>query len=231
MKKVGIVGGMGPESTIPYYHDIVYGVQNKLGEKCFPNLTIESVDVFKVLGFCAEEKYEELAEYLLEAIHCLEMCGVDFIILAANTPHIVFNKLVEQSNVRLVSIIDETAKYAKLKHVKRLALLGTMFTMKGEFYRLPFEERQIEIVLPTDDEMIYLGEKIGNELELGVVKDDTKAGILAIIERMKEEDEIDGVILGCTELPLAVNAEELSVLCFDTMKIHIAAIVDEICSC
>ena len=74
------------------------------------------------------------------------------------------------------------------------------------------------------------GEKIGNELELGVVKDDTKAGILAIIERMKEENEIDGVILGCTELPLAVNAEELSVLCFDTMKIHIAAIVDEICS-
>lgn len=230
MKKVGIIGGMGPESTIPYYHDIVYGVQKKLGKNCFPNLTIESVDVFKVLGFCAEEKYEELVEYLMEAIHCLERCGVDFIILAANTPHIVFEQLVERSLTRLVSIIEETAKYAEEKQVKRLGLIGTPFTMKGQFYRTPFEEKQLELILPTEEEMAYLGNKIGNELELGIVKEDTKAGIYQIIERMKREDEIEGIILGCTELPLAVNEEESPVPCFDTMKIHIASVVEEICS-
>lgn len=86
MKKLGLVGGMGPESTIPYYHDIVYGVQEKIGGNVFPQLTIESVNVFEVLRLCGEEKYDELVDYLLQAIHNLEKSGADFAALSANTP-------------------------------------------------------------------------------------------------------------------------------------------------
>lgn len=105
MKKPGLVGGMGPESTIPYYHDIVYGVQEKVGKEFFPNLTIESVNVFEVLQFCKEEDYDGLTKYLMNAINNLIKSGADFVALSANTPHIVFDRLQEQATVPLVSII------------------------------------------------------------------------------------------------------------------------------
>lgn len=108
MKKLGLVGGMGPESTIPYYHDIVYGVQSRIGKNFFPNLTIESVNVFDVLRLCDEQKYDELTDYLMTAITNLTKSGADFVALSANTPHIVFDRLKEQSTVPLVSIIDAT---------------------------------------------------------------------------------------------------------------------------
>lgn len=96
MKKLGLVGGMGPESTIPYYHDIVYGVKEKAGKDFFPDLTIESVNVFEVLRLCGEEKYDELTEYLMKAINNLIKSGADFAALSANTPHIVFDRLKDK---------------------------------------------------------------------------------------------------------------------------------------
>ena len=93
MKKLGLVGGMGPESTIPYYHDIVYGVKDRVGNDFFPNLTIESVNVFEVLRLCGEQKYDELTDNLMKAINNLVNSGADFVALSANTPHIVFHKL------------------------------------------------------------------------------------------------------------------------------------------
>ena len=97
MKKLGLIGGMGPESTVPYYHDIVYGVQNRLGRDVFPNLTIESVDVFQVLGMCTRQDYDGLVEYLLTALRNLAAAGAEFGALSANTPHIVFNRLEQES--------------------------------------------------------------------------------------------------------------------------------------
>lgn len=108
MKKVGLVGGMGPEPTIPYYRDIVYGVQKALGKSLLPELTIESVNVFKVLNLCDEKKYDELAEYLIGAINNLAESGADFAALSANTSHIVFDKLKEQSPIPLISIVEAT---------------------------------------------------------------------------------------------------------------------------
>ena len=106
MKKLGLIGGMGPESTIPYYHDIVYGVQEKLEDGNFPMLTIESVNVFDVLKYCADEKYDELIEYLLKAVYNVKNAGADFAALSANTPHIVFDELQKKSPIPLLSIID-----------------------------------------------------------------------------------------------------------------------------
>lgn len=228
MKKVGIIGGMGPESTVVYYHDIVYGVQKASGKNFFPNLSIESVDVFTVLQLCEEQRYEELYEYLMKAIECLCKCNVDFIILAANTPHIVYDRLAANTSIPIISIIDETAEEAKNQGMERIGLLGTKFTMTGEYYKRPFAQRQINIVTPNVEEMNYIADKITNELELGIVKDDTKVQLCSIINRMKKEEKIEGIVLGCTELPLAINSVNSPVTCLDTMSIHIKSIINRI---
>lgn len=228
MKKLGLVGGMGPESTIPYYRDIVYGVQKKLGRNCFPNLTVESVDVFEVLRFCGEQKYDELVDYLMVAIDNLIRSGADFVALSANTPHIVFDRLQEQSVVPLVSIVEATRDEALRQEKYKLGLLGTIFTMTGDFFKLPFEAKGIQIVTPTAEEMEYINEKISSELELGIVKEETLREFQKIINRMKKEDGIEAVVLGCTELPLLLNEKMCPVPCLDTMRIHIETLVERI---
>lgn len=230
MKKLGLVGGMGPESTIPYYHDIVYGVQEKSGKELFPNLTIESVNVFDVLALCKEEKYEELVEYLLAAIDNLVKSGADFVAMSANTPHIVFDRLKEKVQVPMVSIIEATRDEAVRQKKKRLGLLGTVFTMKGEFYKKPFWESGIEIITPTEEEMVFVNEKITSELEKGIVKEETLAAFQNVIQHMAKENSIEAIILGCTELPLLLNDEVSPVPCLDTMQIHVRKLVDMILS-
>lgn len=228
MKKLGLVGGMGPESTIPYYHDLVYGVQDRVGKNFFPNLTIESVNVFEILRLCGEEKYEELTAYLMDAIDRLVNCGADFVALSANTPHIVFDALLEKSSVPLVSIVEATRDEALRLNKRRLGLLGTIFTMENDFFKTPFYESNIEIVVPSMEEMEFINQKISSELELGIIKEETKEHFQKIIERMKEECGIEAIILGCTELPLILDDEVSPVPCLDTMKIHIRKLIDMI---
>lgn len=228
MKKLGLIGGTGPESTVPYYQGIVYGVQEKVGEKFFPNLTIESVNVFDVLQLCSEEKYDELTDYLITAINNLVNSGADFVALSANTSHIVFDRLQEKSPVPLVSIVEATKDEALRLNKNKLGLFGTIFTMKGEFFKKPFIDSNIEIILPTEEEMEYINHKISTELELGIVKEETQRNFCEIIERMKNENGIEAIILGCTELPLILNDEVSPIQCLDTMKIHINTLIDMI---
>lgn len=228
MRKLGLVGGMGPESTIPYYHDIVYGVKDRVGKEFFPNIAIESVNVFDVLRLCSEQKYNELTDYLTNAINNLVRSGADFVALSANTPHIVFDKLQEKATVPLVSIIEATRDEAIQLNIRKLGLLGTIFTMTGEFFKKPFQNSDIEIVIPTEEEMEFVNMKISSELELGIVKEETLRSFQKIIERMKEDDGIEAIILGCTELPLLLNDEVSPVPCLDTMKIHIKTLIDRI---
>lgn len=228
MKKLGLVGGMGPESTIPYYHDIVYGVLEKVGGDVFPNLTIESVNVFEVLEYCKAQKYDDLVAYLMKAINNLVKSGADFVALSANTPHIVFDKLQKQVKVPMVSIIEATRDEALRQNKKKLGLLGTIFTMTGEFYRKPFVDSGIEIVVPTVEEMELVNEKIASELERGIITEETLQMLQKVISRMKAEDGIEAIILGCTELPLILNDEVSPVPCLDTMKIHVNTLVNMI---
>lgn len=228
MKKLGLVGGMGPESTIPYYHDIVYGVQKKMGNQFFPNLTIESVNVFDVLRLCGEEKYDELTTYLMQAIDNLAKSGAEFAALSANTPHIIFDRLNAQSPIPLISIVDATCEEAERRNYTKIGLLGTIFTMTGEFFKKPFYEKNIEIITPSISEMNFINDKISSELELGMVKEDTLKEFQKIILRMKEENDIQAIVLGCTELPLLLNDSVSPVPCLDTMQIHINSIVETI---
>lgn len=228
MKKLGLIGGIGPESTIPYYHDIVYGVQSKIGEKFFPNLIIESLNVFDVLNMCDKKEYEELTNYLMVAINNLRASGADFIALSGNTPHIVFDELKKRSSIPLVSIVEATCDETKRRNISKVGLLGTIFTMDGEFFKKPFENNHIEVVTPTDEEKRFVNEKISQELELGIVKEETLSAFLKIVQRMKDENGIQAIVLGCTELPLLFKGIRTPVDCLDTMQIHIQTLVNMI---
>ena len=230
MKKLGLVGGMGPESTVPYYRGIIYGVRERMGSNVLPFLSLESVDVFDIQRFCNEGRYDELTGYLLAAVRNLAAAGAEFAALSANTPHIVFDQLKQQTPIPLVSIIEAACEEAERRGLSRLGLMGTIFTMKGSFFKKPFEEKGIQVISPREEEMAYINEKIYTELEFADVREGTREGLVRIIRRMVEEDGIQAIILGCTELPLALDDRICPVPCLVSMKIHVQALVVEIIS-
>lgn len=228
MKKLGLIGGIGPESTIPYYRGIVYGVQSKVGKTFFPNLTIESLNVFDVLTMCDRKEYEALINYLMVAINNLKASGADFAALSGNTPHIVFDELQKRSTIPLVSIIEAACDETKRRNISKVGLLGTIFTMDGDFFKKPFANNDIKVVTPTEEEKRFVNQKIEQELELGIVKEETLAAFLKIVQRMKDEDGIQAIVLGCTELPLLFKDIKTPVDCLDTMQIHVQTLINMI---
>jgi len=228
MKKLGLIGGIGPESTVPYYRGIVYGVQSKVGKDFYPNLTIESLNVFNVLRMCRDKEHEALIEYLMVAINNLKSSGADFVAMSGNTPHIVLDELKKRSSIPLVSIVEVTCDEVKKLGFTKIGLLGTIFTMNEDFFKKPFVESQIQVITPSKEEKELINQKISNELELGIVNKETQAEFIKIVERMKVEEGIQAIVLGCTELPMLFNNHEMPVACLDTMKIHIEALINRI---
>lgn len=226
MKKLGLVGGMGPESTVPYYHDIAYGVKEASGEDFFPELTIESVNLFKLLKLLEEGNFDEVTDYLSSAVSHLALAGADMVALTANTPHIVFDRLTALSPIPLVSIVDATVEEAVRRQYRRVGLLGTIFTMRNDFFKRPFFDVGIDIVTPTGDESQKVNHLICSELEHGIVRDSTRRSFISLIERMLSRDQIDAVILGCTELPMVLDDSVSPVPCLDTRAIHIRKLID-----
>ena len=230
MKKLGLVGGMGPESTLLYYRGLVSGVQHRLGPEALLPLTIESIDMYRMLGLCARRDYDGLTGYLAGALDALAAAGADFAALSANTPHIVFDRLRTRSPLPLVSIIEAACEETQRRGLTRVGLLGTAFTMEGSFFREPFAARGIELVTPVAAERDWVAGKISAELEYGVVKPETLEGFVSLLGRMQEQDDIQAVILGCTELPLLFQETAPPMEVLDTMDIHIRALVEKIVS-
>lgn len=189
-------------------------------------MTIESLNLNRMLAYCREKRYAELTEHLLSAIQNLASCGAEFAALTANTLHLVFDDLAKRSPIPLVSIIDTVREEAVRQGFTRIGLLGTAFTMEEEFFRRPFLERGIQIVTPTDSEMEWIHDRIVRELELGIVRDETVQGLLDRIGAMQKRDGIEAVILGCTELPLALHDGNCPFPCLDTMQRHIEKLTE-----
>lgn len=228
MKKLGIIGGMGPESTIEYYNRIVYGYQKINDQDYFPNIIIESVNMFEMLELCRSKQYDSLTLFLLKAIKNVYKGGAEFAVLSANTPHIVFDKLKEKSPIPLISIVEETCKKVKDDGVKTVGLIGTSFTMENDFFIQPFIENNMKVVIPEKKERDFINGKIISELEYGIIKEETKQDIINIIEQMVKDHGIEGIILGCTELPLLIKDGDIKERVYDTMDIHVKSILSHI---
>lgn len=226
MKKLGIIGGMGPESTLLYYKEIAEQFQKRDALGSFPELTIETVNMYKMLGFCLKGDYENLAGYLSQAVKNAESAKADFIILASNTPHVVFETLQENASVPMLSIVEPVFHAVRKQNLKKIAWLGTAFTMEQDYFKKIFIENGITVLVPNKQERDFIDQTIARELEFGIIKENSKKEIDQIVNRMISEEGIDGIILGCTELPLMYGDNSFPVPCFDTMKYHIKGIVD-----
>lgn len=228
MKKLGLIGGVGPEATLQYYKDIEYGVMERVGEPFFPNMTIESLSCFRMIPLGAAQDYDGMTEYIMGAVRVLEGAGCDFIAMACNTGHMVFDRVQAQCSVPMVSIVEACLEEAQNRGCHKLLLLGTDGTMKDDFFKKPFWREGLEVVVPSEEEQAYVGWHIENELEHGIVKDEVKQEFFRIVRDMAEKEGIEAVILGCTELPMIFDGAETAVPVLDTVPIHIKKIVDMI---
>lgn len=226
MKKLGILGGMGPESTLIYYKKIAAEYQKRDKNGYFPVLTIETVNMYEMLNYCTSCQYDKLTDYLLQGISNLQKAGAEFAVLASNTPHVIFDRLEEGADIPLLSITEPVCRAVKAEKIKKALWLGTKFTMEQEYFKRGFTESGIAIMVPNEKERILIDRVIAEELEYGIVNKHSKKEIDRIIERLCSEESAEAVIMGCTELPLMYASEKLPVPVFDTMECHIQGIVD-----
>jgi len=226
-----MIGGLGPESTLDYYQRIIALYRERTCDGHYPEFIVVSVDLRKGLDFMDAGDLSGMGDFLLDAIGKLARAGAEFGIISANTPHIVFDEVAPKSPIPLISIVEATCATAKAQNLKRLALFGTRYTMQADFYPKVFAREGIELLAPDPQDQDYLHEKYFSELVPGKFLPETRTSLLAIVDRMKTKNDIDGVILAGTELPLLLRAPDHNGIPFlDTTKIHVEAAVTEMLS-
>ena len=229
MKKIGLIGGVGPESSIEYYRLIIKEFQNQLDTKDYPEITIHSINMTEMLNYVFNNQLDKLTDFLIDKIKVLELAGVDYGAILSNTPHIVFDRLVEKTSMPLISIVEETCKEIRNKKLQRVGLLGTKSTMTNGFYSIVADRYDIDIFIPKSVQQVYIHDKYMNELVLNKILPDTKQKLIEIVMNLREQESLQGLILGGTELPLILKQSDFQDLTiFDTTEIHGASIVARI---
>ena len=228
MRIAGMIGGLGPESTIDYYRSIIARYRERKPDGGSPRILINSLDVDKGITMLDAGRLDALADYLASGLEPLVRAGVDFAFIAANTPHLVFDELQRRSPIPLVSIVHATADRAIALGLKKVGLFGTGFTMRASFYPGEFQRAGIALVIPTEAEReqihrIYIGELLKNQFLT-----DSREATLGIAHRMKAEDGAEAIVLAGTELPLLLRGSDARIDWPDTTVIHVEAVVDEL---
>ena len=224
-RTVGIVGGIGPEATVDYYRMLLAAFKRR-GVDDYRSILINSIDLDTALGYLYADDRAGLIEFMVEPVEMLARGGAEVGLFAANTAHIVFDEIQERSPIPLVSIVAATCDAAKMMGLKRVGLIGTRFTMLGTFFPDHFSKHGIEIVVPDAVDTDYVHDKYLGELVPGVFLDETRDGIIAVLDRLKQKHDIEAVILAGTELPLLLRGLKYDLPLLDTATIHIEATVD-----
>ena len=228
MKKTGIIGGIGPVSTLDYYSGIIYGYRAKTNDDNYPEIVINSINMTEMLSYVASKDWDPLVDMLLRAIQNLANAGADFAAIASNTPHIVFDKVQEKSVLPLVSIIEATSAYIQQKGCKSVVVLGTLFTMSSGLYSNALKKYDITAIVPSEDEQAVIHGIIFPKLEDGIIVPEDKKTMLAIANDLLTKHNADGLILGCTELPLMIKDDDIDTLVINATQIHIDSIINMI---
>ena len=227
MPTLGMIGGLGPESTIDYYRRILEAWEREEPGTA-PSIVIDSLDVRRALRLVETDR-PALVEYLLASLRRLAGAGVAFAAMTANTPHIVFDELAVRSPVPLLSIVEVCAAEARGRGLRRLALLGTRFTMEAPFYPEVCARHGVAVVAPEEADRAWVHEMYVEEFLRGQFLDARRRQVLALVGRLRDDEGVDGVILGGTELPLLLPAPVLAdIPALDTTALHVAAIVDRL---
>ncbi len=225
MKKIGIIGGLGPEATIDYYRIIIDSYRKRQNGN-HPEIIIYSVNMHEFCFKTKHEEYDKVIGWLVNAVKSLHKAGADFVLISANTPHIVFDEVKALSPIPMLSIVEETCNVAEKMGLKKVGLMGTKTTMSADFYQKVFSKKGISIVVPDEHEQDYIDEKLFTEIAFSKIVEETRQGLLSIVKRMTENKSIQGMILGCTELPLILAKDEFGIPFLNTTKIHAESAVD-----
>ena len=227
MRTLGLIGGTGPESTIEYYRLLVAKYREQ-ADGHSPPVIITSVDLKQMIEWMNSGNLAAVANGLVAEFERLQRAGAEFAALTANTPHIVFDELKQRSPIPLISIVEATCEDALARGLKTVGLFGTRFTMEAPFYPEVFSRGGMKLVLPTADEQDYIHGIYLGELLKDIFRPETRARLLEIADEMKRRDNIEGLILGGTELPLVLRAEEHNGMpLLDTTRIHVNKLVTE----
>ncbi len=223
--RLGLIGGLGPESTIDYYRRLI-DAWKAVTPGTAPNIVIDSVDVDHALSLVQNDR-PALAEYLLASVRRLAAAGADVVALTANTPHIVFDEVARVSPVPMISIVETCAAEATRLKLRRPLLLGTRFTMEASFYPEVFARRGMKVMVPDESARQRVHEIYVGELLRGVFRDESRAEIISLANQLRTILLADCVILGGTELPLLLRAPTVASLpALDTTALHVAALVE-----
>lgn len=221
-KKIGILGGMSPESTIAYYHHITRTYTERFGDYGYPEIIIYSVSFQPYVDWPQEDRWDLVAQGLSEAAQKLEAAGADFIVLATNTMHLVFDQVQASVRVPMLSLLDAIGEAVLSRGMKKVGLLGTQFTMGKAFYQEALAPKGITVLVPDPGDRQHLNSVIYNELVAGQIRKESRARFVAAIKKLAERGA-EGIILGCTEIPLLVSETDTRMPLFDTTAIHAEA--------
>ena len=228
MRRLGVIGGLGPESTIDYYKALVEVWRRERPDGSYPPLIIDSLDVQKGIALITAGDMHGLTEYLVESVQRLARGGAELALISANSAHLVFDDVRAASPIPMLSIIETASRAAAARGMKRVALFGTRFTMQSSMYPDGLRRDGIEVVVPSDDEQTFIHEKYLGELIPGIFRDETREKLIAIIHAIHARSPIDAVILGGTELPLILREPSYDgIAMVDTTRVHVEAAVKE----
>lgn len=219
MKTIGLIGGMSWESTVTYYEIINRVIKEKLGGLHSGKLVLFSVDFQEIEECQAKGEWDKSTEILVEAAQSLEKAGADFIVICTNTMHKIAPDIQKNINIPILHIAEATADELDKKNIKKVALLGTKYTMEQDFYKNKLVDRGIEVIIPNDEDRAEVNRVIYEELCLGNIVSLSKKRFLDVMEKLAKEGA-QGVILGCTEIGLLVQQKDTDIPLFDTAAIH-----------
>ncbi len=225
MKKIGIIGGLSAESTIEYYKILIKEYNKREGGAASPLLIIDSLNLEELVNLVREDNWDEVVSIILQSAKNLEQAGAEVIIIATNTVHKIYDKIQEKIDTPMISILDVTAEAAKSMNLKKVGLLGTIFTMQSDFFHKVFREYGMEIIVPNPENQKFVNEVIFQELTFHIVTEESKQGYIEVIKNL-QEGGAEGVILGCTEIPLLIKKEDSPIPVFDTTTLHAMAALE-----
>lgn len=221
-KTIGILGGISLASTIQYYKKITDLYYERYNDYYYPEIRINSLDFQYFTDLENEHRTEEYINYIVKGIHALEKSGAEFVIMGANSPHSVFNEVLNKINVPMISIVESTAKRATELKLGKVLLTGIKYTMQATFYQEVFKKYNIEVITPNEAHQDEINSIIFDELVINIFANKTRKRMLDIIQSY----HVEGVILGCTELPLLITQNTCPIPVLDTLSLHAKATLD-----
>lgn len=224
MQRLGLIGGFSWISTAEYYKFINQGVNETLGGLEFPPCVIYSFNYADIIRYNTTDNWEKTFQLVLKACNDLKPCGITGIVLCANTMHYIADRLEEATGLPVIHIAKATAMAIEKGGLKKVGLLGTTFTMELDFFTSKLIDKGIEAIIPNEEDRIFLHHTIYNELGKGIFTASTKERYLSIIEDLQHKGA-EGIVLGCTELPLIIQQCDVTIPLFDTTLLHSKAAV------